>query len=320
MSGGTCSTVGATASVDLPVSAATRSHMSVRAVITTRSGDGAAQLVVRASRNAVRSASPVIVTSSSAWSTTTSTLVSAEAPPDSRSSRTYSAIPPGVRSSAAQRSASRSAPARLAASASASDISARGTSEGVHGSLITQSLETRSAGTSPARTRLDLPLPDGPSTGMTTPSRPRLGGSTSWRSWSIWRSRPKNTAAYVSSKARSPGNGERPASQRASCSRPSAASAARTRSRSIWPVLILSPCRSAVSGCGSLPSTSRARIGLRSQRVSASSEWHHWLAIEVGVVTNTTASQASRFVNSWSRHAWPGTSPPVGSKSRKTEP
>ena len=112
----------------------------------------------------------------------------------------------------------------LAAWASARDISANGTSDGVHGSLITQSSVTRSAGTRPARTSEDLPLPDGPSTGMIAPSRLRLGGSTSCRSWSIWRSRPKNTAAYDSSKARSPGYGERDASQRASWSRPSAVS------------------------------------------------------------------------------------------------
>ena len=87
-SGGTCSTVGATDIANLPVSAATLSHMSVRAVITTRSGDGAVQLVVSASRKACRSAAGVIVTSSSAWSTTTSTLVSAEPRPASRSSRT----------------------------------------------------------------------------------------------------------------------------------------------------------------------------------------------------------------------------------------
>ena len=46
-----------------------------------------------------------------------------------------------------------------------------------------------------------------------------------------------------------------------------------------------------MSGCGSQPSTSSARIGLRSHRVSASSEWHHWLAIDLGVVMKTTASQ-----------------------------
>ena len=154
---------------------------------------------------------------------------------------------------------------------------------------------------------------------MIAPSRLRLGGSTSWRSWSIWRSRPKNTAAYDSSKARSPGYGERDASQRASWSRPSAVSAERTCSGSMASEVTCSPCRSAVSGCGAQPSTSSARIGLRSQRVSASSEWHHWLAFDFGVVMKTTASHASRFVNSWSRQACPGTRPPVGSKSRKTD-
>ena len=88
MSGGTCRTVGAISIANLPVSAATLSHMSVRAVITTRSGEGAVQLVVSASRNARRSASEVNVTSSSAWSTTTSTLVSGEPCPASLSSRT----------------------------------------------------------------------------------------------------------------------------------------------------------------------------------------------------------------------------------------
>ena len=63
----------------------------------------------------------------------------------------------------------------MAACARASDISASGTSDGVHGSVITQSGVTRSAGTSPARTSEDLPLPDGPSTGMMAPSRLRLG-------------------------------------------------------------------------------------------------------------------------------------------------
>ena len=192
-------------------------------------------------------------------------------------------------------------------------------SDGVHGSVTSQSDETRNAGTSPARTSDDFPLPDGPRTGMIAPSRLRLGGSTSWRSWSIWRSRPKKTAAYDSSKARSPGNGDRAGSQRASWSSPSAVSAARTSSRSMSLDVTCRPCRSSVRGCGAQPSTRSARIGLRSHRVNASSEWHHWLAIDLGVVMKTTASQASRFSNSWSRQACPGTRPPVGSKSRKTD-
>ena len=79
------------------VAAAIASHMSVRAVMTTRSGEGEAQLVARAFMNEFRSASGVTVTSSSAWSMTTSSRLSALTLPPALIRRTYSLIPPGVR-------------------------------------------------------------------------------------------------------------------------------------------------------------------------------------------------------------------------------
>ena len=79
------------------------------------------------------------------------------------------------------------------------------------------------------------------------------------------------------------------------------------------------PWMSATSSCGSTPSKSSDSTGLRSQRASASSEWHHSEALAVGVPMKTRASLLSRLVKSWSRQAAPGTSPSVGETSRKTE-
>ena len=89
--------------------------MSVRAVITTRSGDGGVQAECEGFEERLALDSAVRVTSSSAWSITTSTRASAGTEPPARRRRRYSGMPPGVRNSSGHSSASRATSSRLAA-------------------------------------------------------------------------------------------------------------------------------------------------------------------------------------------------------------
>ena len=67
------------------------------------------------------------------------------------------------------------------------------------------------------------------------------------------------------------------------------------------------------------PSTNKDSNGFLSHRASATSTKHHREAFDSGVVINTSASLASMCVNNCSRQAWPGNTPSVASKSRKTD-
>ncbi len=301
-----------------------RTHVGSAGVSAARSGSRS-----QASRDALRRTTTSASRSrSTAASRRASACASAEAPWETTSSAWSSRRTTRPPRAARRRSTARAMPCSSASTWAASipgskAAIARATRRSgslpgsTTGRTIVPSRRAR-RGSTPALTRDDLPLPDGP----TTRSGCGRGRASRSSTWAISRSRPKSTAAWSSVNRDRPGYGDRPGSHvngspggnpsRVSDDTSWSTSAARS---AIGPTT----WRSARIGWGLTAAVMTWTASLPSATAIASSVWHQRDSSEVGVARKTTMSDRSRLAySSWAQPAPPGI-PASGSLSRKTD-
>lgn len=272
----------------------------------------------RSSANRARSADALWVSSSSAWSTTTSsrpaslpgvTISSSSTGPvsPSPSSRRWTWLPVQL------------SPSRWAVAASSRASSVTGSVPGMIGCSVHHSGSLARIGSNPARTSEDLPHPDGPTTSSAAFPL-RTGGERSSSASSLLScSRPKNTRCCSTANGKSPGKGDRSSGQPAPPAASSRRNSATISDLAATGSRVRSMCCSASRAGSVAPGSVRSgNSRLPRLRATSTSAAHHRDCMKAVLTMHMTTSAHRNRSCSRARHCSPAAIPFRRSRSRKT--